>query len=224
MRANRRLFNRLTGADVLAEDMLFATLDPTMRAIALPGVEKAILSDTVGFISDLPIQLVAAFRATLEEIAAADLIVHVRDMAEPMRDEQRKEVLKVLAELDIKTGELADGEGEAVPLIEAWNKSDLLTGEQLEALTDAALATNEAVMVSAVTGDGVETLRQRIGAMLTEDAKTYSFDIPATDGARIAWLHRAGRVIDERTVGVGAPVQRIEVRLDRKARGQFDQL
>ena len=116
------LFNRLTGADVMAEDLLFATLDPTMRAIRLPGVDKAILSDTVGFISDLPTQLVAAFRATLEEVTAADVIVHVRDVANPASADQKAEVEQILADLGV------NGEGgPTIPVIEAWNKWDLLT-------------------------------------------------------------------------------------------------
>ena len=123
------LFNRLTGADVMAEDLLFATLDPTMRRIRLPGVDKAILSDTVGFISDLPTQLVAAFRATLEEVTAADVILHVRDMANPDSARQKAEVLAVLGELGLAVG---DGEGVDVPLIEIWNKCDLLPPERAE--------------------------------------------------------------------------------------------
>src|SRR5205085_1879948 len=118
------LFNRLTGADVMAENLLFATLDPTMRAIELPGVDKAILSDTVGFISDLPTQLVAAFRATLEEVTAADVIVHVRDVANPDSAAQKRQVLEVLGELGAIDEE---GEGHAGrPILEVWNKWDLL--------------------------------------------------------------------------------------------------
>ena len=126
------LFNRLTGADVMAEDLLFATLDPTMRQIALPGLDKAILSDTVGFVSDLPTQLIAAFRATLEEVLSADLIVHVRDIAHPDSEAQRDDVLDVLGELGV-TGEAAlergEGDPEPPPIIEAWNKLDLLDAE-----------------------------------------------------------------------------------------------
>ena len=115
------LFNRMTGADVMAQDLLFATLDPTMRAIRLPGLDKAILSDTVGFISELPTQLVAAFRATLEEVTAADVIVHVRDIANPATSAQKLEVEEILADL----GVIGD-EGASIPIIEAWNKIDLL--------------------------------------------------------------------------------------------------
>ena len=116
------LFNRLTGAEVMAEDLLFATLDPTMRAISLPGVEKAILSDTVGFISDLPTQLVAAFRATLEEVTEADVILHVRDIANPDSAMQKREVLGVLRDLGVIEGE---GDDASVPILELWNKWDL---------------------------------------------------------------------------------------------------
>src|SRR5690606_32318864 len=118
-------------AEVLAEDLLFATLDPAMRAVRLPGIDKAILSDTVGFISDLPTQLVAAFRATLEEVTAADLIVHVRDMANPDNALQKRQVLDVLGELGVIEGE---GGPSTIPIVEAWNKLDLLSGEQRETL------------------------------------------------------------------------------------------
>ena len=121
------LFNRLTGAEVMAEDLLFATLDPTMRAIALPGVEKASLSDTVGFISDLPTQLVAAFRATLEEVTEADVILHVRDIANPDTAAQKKQVLEILRDLEVIE---AEGEESRVPILEIWNKWDMLPPER----------------------------------------------------------------------------------------------
>jgi GTPase len=134
------LFNRLTGAGVMAEDMLFATLDPTMRAIRLPGLDKAILSDTVGFISDLPTQLVAAFRATLEEVTAADVIVHVRDIANPDTAAHRSEVLQVLAGLGVDGDEAGLGR---IPVIEAWNKWDLLADDQIADLRAAIAADPE---------------------------------------------------------------------------------
>jgi GTP-binding protein HflX len=132
------LFNRMTGADVMAEDLLFATLDPTMRQISLPGIDKAILSDTVGFVSDLPTQLVAAFRATLEEVNAADLIIHVRDIAHPDSEAQRDDVCDVLREIGI-------GEGEGAPILEAWNKIDTLTGEEGEAIAAEATRSDNVV-------------------------------------------------------------------------------
>ena len=140
------LFNRLTGEEVLAEDMLFATLDPTMRDIRLPGFDKAILSDTVGFVSDLPTQLIAAFRATLEEVASADLLVHVRDISHPDSDAQRADVEAVLAQLGVGREE----EG-APPLVEAWNKLDLLDGDEREAVLDEAARRKDVVPMSALT-------------------------------------------------------------------------
>ena len=128
------LFNRLTGASVMAEDLLFATLDPTMREVALPGVSKAILSDTVGFVSDLPTQLVAAFRATLEEVTSADLIVHIRDVAHPDSEAQASDVETVLRGLGV-----IEGEG-AVPILEAWNKLDLLDPNDRASTANAAAA------------------------------------------------------------------------------------
>ncbi|HCW60667.1 MAG TPA: GTPase HflX, partial [Sphingobium sp.] len=144
------LFNRLTGAEVMAEDLLFATLDPTMRQIALPGLDKAILSDTVGFVSDLPTQLIAAFRATLEEVLSADLIVHVRDIAHPDSEAQRDDVLDVLGELGV-TGEAAlergEGASEPPPIIEAWNKLDLLDADSMSLVRELAARREDVVIL-----------------------------------------------------------------------------
>jgi len=217
------LFNRMTGADVMAEDLLFATLDPTMRAIRLPGVEKAILSDTVGFISDLPTQLVAAFRATLEEVTGADIIVHVRDMANEASAVQKTQVLEVLAELGIVEGE--DGEdGGAIPIIEAWNKWDVLTAEQRKVLEQAAGELDGAVPVSALSGFGLDHLIETIAQRLTADAREYSFTVPASDGQRIAWLHARGEILrDEEAEEVenGMPMRRIDVRLTEREHGRY---
>src|SRR6478752_225413 len=142
------LFNRLTGAGVMAEDLLFATLDPTMRAIELPGVDKAIVSDTVGFISELPTQLVAAFRATLEEVTAADVIVHVRDIANPDSVAQKKHVLAVLEELGVVEGEGGRAE---MPILELWNKWDLLDADRRTELEPLASADPDVLPLSAVT-------------------------------------------------------------------------
>lgn len=223
------LFNRMTGADVMAEDLLFATLDPTMRAIALPGVEKAILSDTVGFISDLPTQLVAAFRATLEEVTAADIVLHVRDIANPDSAQQKREVLAVLADLGVVDEE---GEGVDAPLIEVWNKWDLLDGDLREELSGIAAHDDSVLPISAVTGEGVDALLQHLGAVLTKGARTYVLDIPASDGARLAWLHAHGEVLAdddagenvETGEGEGAPLRRIAVRLTDKEFGRFEAL
>jgi GTPase len=215
------LFNRMTGADVMAEDLLFATLDPTMRAITLPGVEKAILSDTVGFISDLPTQLVAAFRATLEEVTAADIVLHVRDIANPDTAAQKKQVLQVLADLGV-TDE-GEGEGEPTTILEVWNKWDLLEPEMREELSGLAASDEKVMPISAVTGEGVEALREKLGAVLTEGARRHSLMLPASDGARIAWLHAHGEVLSDNDGGEGndGPMRHIEVRLTEKEWGRF---
>ena len=214
------LFNRLTGAEVMAEDMLFATLDPTMRAIELPGIEKAILSDTVGFISELPTQLVAAFRATLEEVTAADVILQVRDIANPESAAQKRQVIEILTELGVIEGE---GGHSKMPILELWNKWDLLDeGRRLE--LEPLAANDDAVLpLSAVTGFGVEELRERLGRLLTSGARLHSITVPASDGARIAWLHRHGEVVAEAEAGEGE-LRRIDVRLTDKEFGRFEAL
>lgn len=213
------LFNRLTGAEVMAEDLLFATLDPTMRAIRLAGVEKAILSDTVGFISDLPTQLVAAFRATLEEVTGADVICHVRDMANSSHAAQKKQVMEVLADLGVVDKE--NGES-SIPILEVWNKCDLLDAETLEELRESAEGQG-AVILSAVTGEGMADFEARIAGMLTGTAREVSFILPLSDGRRLAWLHAHGDVLAEEDAGDGeaGPQRRITVRLNPKELGQF---
>jgi GTPase len=188
------LFNRLTGDEVLAENMLFATLDPAMRDVRLPGFDKAILSDTVGFVSDLPTQLVAAFRATLEEVASADLLVHVRDMAHPDRDAQRQDVESVLSQLGIGP----EDEG-APPLIEAWNKIDLPPAQEREALLAEAGRRKDVVPISALKGAGMDELREKLSAKLQEGAQLHSISLPAGEGGKIAWLHARGDVITQET-------------------------
>ena len=217
------LFNRLTGAEVMAEDLLFATLDPTMRAISLPGVEKAILSDTVGFISDLPTQLVAAFRATLEEVTAADIICHVRDISNPSAEAQKAQVLRVLTDLGVIEGE---GGTSPIPILEVWNKWDLLSKERTEELEPLIEGNNEIVSVSAMTGEGVDELLEHLGEMLTAKASVHEIELPASDGRRIAWLHAHGEVLEEEDAGEGAagPMRRFVVRLNPKEMGQFETL
>lgn len=214
------LFNRLTGAGVMAEDLLFATLDPTMRAIALPGVEKAILSDTVGFISDLPTQLIAAFRATLEEVTAADVILHVRDIANPESAAQKRQVLAVLEDLGVSDGE---GRNPEMPIIELWNKWDLLDDERRVEMEALAAGDADVLPMSAVTGLGTEGLLERLGQLLTSGARRHSITLPASDGQRIAWLHSHGEVLAEEEAGEGegGPLRRIEVRLTEKELGRF---
>jgi GTP-binding protein HflX len=216
------LFNRLTGAEVMAEDLLFATLDPTMRAIGLPGVEKAILSDTVGFISDLPTQLVAAFRATLEEVTAADVICHVRDMANPSHAAQKKQVLEVLADLGVVDGETGTS---SIPILEVWNKCDLLDGDSLAELQEAA-AGQGAVILSAATGAGVDALEAELARLLTGGAREVSLLLPVSDGRRMAWLHAHGEVLADDDAGdsEAGPMRRVTVRLGPKELGQFASL
>ncbi|WP_333604884.1 GTPase HflX [Novosphingobium sp.] len=222
------LFNKLTGADVMAEDLLFATLDPTMRAIRLPGVEKAILSDTVGFISDLPTQLVAAFRATLEEVTAADVLLHVRDIANADTEAQKRQVLEVLADLGVMTEEGDDGAEPAIPIIEVWNKWDLLASTHAEELreTIAQRANETIVPLSALTGLGCDHLLQIVSQQLTAGAQLYSFVLPTADGQRIAFLHARGEVVSEEPAGEGpdGPQVCMQVRLTKRELGRFGTL
>lgn len=174
------LFNRITGAEVMAKDMLFATLDPTMRGVTLPSGAKIILSDTVGFISDLPTQLVAAFRATLEEVLSADLILHVRDIAHPETVEQAADVTDILASLGVK---------EDTPIIEVWNKLDLVDASQRGALTAQAGQRAMVHPVSALTGEGVAPLLDLISRALDEERSEAVLLIPFGQGRKRAWLH-----------------------------------
>lgn len=212
------LFNRLTGAEVMAEDLLFATLDPTMRAISLPGVEKAILSDTVGFISDLPTQLVAAFRATLEEVTAADVICHVRDIANPSSNAQKAQVLEILRDLEVM-----DGDVSRIPIVEVWNKWDLLADGDREDLHEQVGSGTDIIPISAITGEGVGHLLERLGEMLTAKAAERVFELSASEGRKIAWLHAHGEVLADEDAGVGelGPMRRLTVRLNPKELGQF---
>jgi GTP-binding protein HflX len=186
------LFNRLTGADVMAENLLFATLDPTLRQIQLPGIDKAILSDTVGFVSELPTQLVAAFKATLEEVVSADLLIHVRDIAHPDTEAQRADVEEVLREI---------GVADTTPRFEAWNKIDLLDGEQREDALAEAARRDDVVAISAMSGEGVEELKREVAGMLTVGHRRYSITLDAADGAGAAWLHQHGEVLGQEVEG-----------------------
>jgi len=184
------LFNRLTGEAVFAENLLFATLDPTMRDIKLPGFDKVILSDTVGFVSDLPTELIAAFRATLEEVREADLLVHVRNMSHPEREAQREDVEDVLASLGL-------AEEGAPPRIEAWNKVDLLSAEEHDRLIEEARRREDVVPISAVTGEGLDALRERMAECLRTGEQVHEVRLPASAGDRIAWLHARGEVLEQ---------------------------
>lgn len=210
------LFNRMTGAEVMAEDLLFATLDPTMRQIALPGLDKAILSDTVGFVSDLPTQLIAAFRATLEEVLSADLIVHVRDVAHSDSNAQRDDVLQVLEELDV----IGEGVGPvtAVPILEVWNKLDLLDEEAAAHMHEVAARQDNVVLVSALTGEGVDGFQKAVSDMLTKGADVHQIMIDPTDGASLAWLHEHGEVLES---AMQADGMLVEARLSQSAYARF---
>jgi GTP-binding protein HflX len=189
------LFNRLTQADVIAENLLFATLDPTMREMPLTGFDKAILSDTVGFISDLPTQLIAAFRATLEEVISADLIIHVRDISHPDSDAQRLDVEQVLAEIG------AAGEGGS-PMIEAWNKVDALPPDEAERASAEAARREDAMLISALTGEGVDDLLECASQKLREGTNLHRVRLAAGDGEGIAWLYANGEVVGARSEGM----------------------
>jgi GTP-binding protein HflX len=184
------LFNEMTGEEVFAENLLFATLDPTMREVRIPGFDKAILSDTVGFVSDLPTELVAAFRATLEEVASADLLVHVRDMSHPDREAQREDVEDVLKSLGLR-------EEGGPTTIEAWNKVDLIAGEEREDLLTEAGRRDDVVPISALTGWGLDQLRDCMSKKLMSEEQVHCVRIPASDGSKIAWLHARGEVLDQ---------------------------
>ncbi|MGR3378766.1 GTPase HflX [Salipiger abyssi] len=206
------LFNRLTGAEVMAKDMLFATLDPTMRAVRLPTGIEVILSDTVGFISDLPTELVAAFRATLEEVLAADIILHVRDISHPNTEEQARDVAAILSSLGVR---------EEVPLLEIWNKTDRLEPEARAAVATRAEREETVFAVSALTGDGLDPMLQAVTGRLqgetVEEALVLGFD----DGRRRSWLFGKGLVQDERQEEDGF---HLTVRWSAKDRAQFETL
>ena len=224
------LFNRLTQATVQAEDLLFATLDPTMRAVVLPSGQKVIFSDTVGFISQLPTQLVAAFRATLEEVLEADLIIHVRDCAHDDTDAQRRDVLEVLRELGVAGtgGDDKDIDEDIPPFIEALNKIDLLDEDERYVVTHTARLSQDhetshaddpvKVAISAITGEGMDSLFTLADRFLTANRAHYEISIPLQKGAARAFLFAHGDVISEET---GEGVQHLVVRLSEKNAGQF---
>ncbi len=206
------LFNRMTGADVLAKDMLFATLDPTMRGVTLPSGKKIILSDTVGFISDLPPQLVAAFRATLEEVLEADLILHVRDIAHPETEEQAEDVGEILESL---------GVDEDVPLFEVWNKIDMLSEDTRKALLTQDARTPGIHAVSAITGEGLDGLLAAIADALDEERREEVVELDFANGRARAWLHAEGVVTSEVQTDTG---YRVTVRWTDRQRLAFHAL
>ncbi len=207
------LFNRMTQATVLSADMLFATLDPTLRAVDLPHGSRIILSDTVGFISDLPTMLVAAFRATLEEVIEADVILHVRDVSHEDTGAQSHDVEKVLGELGIEASDPR--------LIEVWNKIDRLDGEaraRLENLAERQPAERRAVPVSAVTGEGIERLSAAIETRLAERRQTLELALDPADGAGLSWLYRHSEVLEKHLRDDGQLAVTVRADADKAAR------
>lgn len=204
------LFNRMTESDVFAKDLLFATLDPTLRKIRLPHGREVILSDTVGFISELPTHLVAAFRATLEEVLEADLILHVRDISHPDTDAQAEDVKKTLTDLGVsaQTG---------APIVEVWNKIDRLDPVYAEKLLGSQDGEGP-VALSALTGSGIESLYARIEAFMGQNDDLFTLVLPVTDGSLIASLYQMAEVLERQD---GEEEIRAEVRVSDKQRGPF---
>ncbi len=207
------LFNALTGATVVAKDMLFATLDPTMREVRLPGGGAAILCDTVGFISDLPTPLIAAFRATLEEVIEADIILHVRDITGKHAEAERQDVHKVLQTLGIPLWDRAK------PIIEVWNKIDL-ADETARAALEAAAARSEhsPVLVSARTGEGLQVLLSLISRILDANSSERSVEVHSSDGALLHWLYEHARILHRKDGGDGRILLRIRISHENEAR------
>lgn len=183
------LFNKITGADVLAEDMLFATLDPTLRRMELPLGREVILSDTVGFISDLPTHLVASFRATLEEVLEADLILHIRDMTDPNHEVQATDVMSILADLGLTDKKNAN-------ILEVWNKLDGLEPDVAQQFREKAAAHEKAIAVSALTGDGVDELLKRIETELSGLVVTRTICLQPNQMNVLPWIYEHGKIID----------------------------
>ena len=206
------LFNRMTGAEVLARDMLFATLDPTMRGVELPSGRRVILSDTVGFISDLPTQLVAAFRATLEDVLEADLILHVRDISHPESEQQAADVGDILTSLGVKA---------ETPLFEVWNKLDLVDPAARAALSVQATRSETVFALSALTGEGLPRLLDAVSSAFEEEKSDRELRLGFEEGRRRAWLHEEGVVQAERQTRTG---YRIAVRWTARQESRYRDL
>ncbi len=206
------LFNRLTGADVLAKDMLFATLDPTMRGIELPTGRKVILSDTVGFISDLPTQLVAAFRATLEEVLDADLVLHVRDISHPETDAQAQDVSAILEEIGLS-------EKATKNMIDVWNKIDCLAGDDHINACNTTERDDQKFAVSALTGEGLPALYDAIDRALADPVVDEEMDLSFDQGRERAWLYNENAVLAENQTEDG---YHLNLRWSEKTRKQFE--
>jgi GTP-binding protein HflX len=187
-----------------------------MRQIALPGVEKAILSDTVGFVSDLPTQLIAAFRATLEEVISADIIVHVRDISHSESDAQREDVLQILRDL----GVLDDAQGENQPrIVEIWNKLDLLDDDRRAELSGMAARDEDILMISAETGEGIDAFKALLTARIAQGNDLRTVTLRTDNGAALAWLHGRGVVSSQHVDG---DIVSVDVSLSRQLWGQFE--
>lgn len=204
------LFNRLTGAEVFAKDMLFATLDPTMRKVELPSGDEVIMSDTVGFISDLPTQLVASFRATLEEVLEADVILHVRDISHPQSAAQKRAVLDTLHQLDVNPD---------VPMIEVLNKVDLLDEADAEYLSALNKDGDDVFAISAVTGQGLDTLLERVTEHLQGQTRELTLTLDWSMGAAQSWLQREGVISSDAQTEDGWT---IDVRWTPMQQAQFE--
>jgi GTPase len=202
------LFNRLTSANVLAKDMLFATLDPTMRTISLPHGRKIILSDTVGFISDLPTALIAAFRATLEEVLEADFVLHVRDMSHFESEAQAKDVMHVLEQLGL-------GEDKRNHMIEVWNKADLLESLEYTSFEAAASRRENCALVSSVKGTGIDQLMAMVEVRLGGTADQYEVTLKPEDGKGLAWFHERAEVLARRDLKSGNIKLRVRMSTER---------
>lgn len=197
------VFNRLTAAGVLAKDMPFATLDPTARLVRLPSGREIIMADTVGFITDLPTELIAAFRATLEEVVTADVLVHVRDISHPETDAQRDDVVGVL-------DQLAAREGALPPVVEAWNKVDALSPEQRQARLQRAEGRDDVVLMSAYTGEGIEALLEAVDMRAYGPVQVVTVDLDPADGRALAALAARGRILSRVLTDAGALAVTIE--------------
>lgn len=206
------LFNYLTNADVMAEDLLFATLDPTMREIDLVNGKKAILSDTVGFISQLPTQLVAAFKATLEEVVEADLILHVRDISHPDTEAQRDDVMTILRSLGLE-------EGPDCRIHEVWSKIDLLDTDRRQIVENRSQLKGNVSLLSAVSGEGCDAFRHKLNDLLSLETKILKFAFPYNMGAEIAWMYKHSEVIDRLDSETETT---LTVRADRKLQGRIE--
>lgn len=199
------LFNRLSQANVFAQDLLFATLDPTMRKIKLPSGREVILSDTVGFISDLPHELIMSFRATLEEVLSADVVVHVRDLANQNHNQQQKDVLSVLKGLGLEDIEKQNN------YIELWNKIDILNSESRIFVEEQSRRNKNIIPISAITGEGCIDFLKMIDNKISSQSKLIEIKVPCSDGKTISWLYRHSEIISSENVN---EYQVIKIKID----------